>query len=134
MTTWGQIRGWLRERFALLRDEDGWCGWGVTLPGGALPVVAKRSGSDARPEVLLAARVSDRGAIDPVDALRYNATAEVGALVLEDEAYLLRLLIPVAALDAAELGAIVGRLIAEAARIRPPQRATVAANLSHWVE
>jgi hypothetical protein len=136
VAVWEQIRGWLRGRFRLLCDEPDWCAWGLSFRDGALPMVAKLSEGEA-PWLILAARVCERAAIDPLEALRYNAVAPA-TLLLEDEVYVLRTLLPAARLDPFQTLAAIDELGGEAARIRrrqsrlAPRRLEPA--LHYWVE
>ncbi len=122
MATWDDVQAWLRARFRIVRDEPTWCGWSVEIGGAPQPLLVKVTEGQGPLQLILAGRVCDRRAIDPVEALRYNSVADAGSLVLEGETYLLRVLLPLAVATLAQLAQSLDALAVESARLRTLQQ------------
>jgi hypothetical protein len=118
---WSEVQGALRLNRRLAHDEPAWCGWAVEDAGWRQKWVVQLGGAPACPVLILLGQVCSRESLQPAEALRYNATAMVGALAIEGAAYVLRQVLPTEALTPERLERALVEIEAEIRRLREQQ-------------
>jgi hypothetical protein len=118
MLSWSEVQADLRRARALDRDEPTWLGFASSGPQGRLRTAVVLCAQAARPTLAASSAVAHRGGIDPEAALRYNATALAGALVLHAGTYELRRVCPLDDLTIAGRELALRDLAAETTRLR----------------
>jgi hypothetical protein len=118
MLSWSEVQAHLRRARALECDEPTWLGFASSGPNGRVRTAVALCAQAARPTLHATSAVAHRGAIDPEAALRYNASATAGALVLDAGTYELRRVFPLDDLSLPGLELALDELAAETARLR----------------
>ena len=120
MATWDELVNQLRRRTRLTRDDGDRCDFAVRAgPERRRAVVRRLAGGAA---VALSVDLYPAARLPARDALAENLRARLGAFAREEERYILRAVLPLAALPAAEIEAAIGALAGEAAELLAAER------------
>ena len=122
MTTFDEVRTYLRERYKLVTDDTRLVELTWRIHGGSAPVlqheVVEAVTAFGVPHVLIAAQVTSTNAMSAHDAVTHNAKLAVGSLVLVGDAYWMRAVLPIEGTTRAVLDRALEFVAHEAARLR----------------
>ena len=126
MSTWDEVREYVRGKYPLARDEPQWLGMDWSFDANGLLVTQKLKielvTAFEEPWLLIRAAVCEEAYIEPLGALRYNAFVAIGALAVENGYCFLRATRPLQGLSMPELDQTVDFVAREAARLRQVDR------------
>jgi hypothetical protein len=139
LTTWAAVVEHLRRQFRLDRVEPGLVALSWSFTDGEQAVVHRqlvREGhSGGELFVVITAEVDASDTLSPIDALRHNGTMAAGALVLDEDQYVLRHGLPAAELSSTALDRALELVAHEAARLSHKLRCRVQpAFYQHYVD
>ena len=120
MMTWDEVRAYIRDHYSPTQEAETWLSLRCEFPNAGFQtvVVALRDSKVGGPAFEVVALVGDTGRIGAVDALTYNHTAHLGALVLRGDSVLLRHVVPLKELTTAVVDEVLTYMASEATRLR----------------
>ena len=122
MTTFDDVRAYMRERFKLAVDDARRVELGWRIHGGAAPVLQREIVEPVTafgvPHVLIAADVVASNVMSPVEAVMHNARLAVGSLALHGDVYWVRAVLAIDGTSSAVLDRALEFVAHEAARLR----------------
>jgi hypothetical protein len=120
MLTWNQVRAHIRHTHETTEETEGRLRLRCELPDGELQhlQVNLRDSSRRGPTIEILAPIGDLTQVSAGDALSYNQSAEIGALVLGGETLLLRAILVPRDVTLALVDETIAQVAREAARLR----------------